>query len=67
MLYLFCSPLSSPFDIAGFLFTILHSLLQARHRRPTIESLSRVDNINKFRFEGSAANEEAIDIGLESY
>jgi len=47
--------------------SILQFLLQAGHRRLIIESLSRVDDVNELRFEGSTADEEAIDIGLESY
>jgi len=57
VLYLFYSRVPSPFNVYS---TVLHSLLQA-----IIGSLSRVDDVNKFRFEGSAAYEEAIDVGLE--
>ena len=50
-----------------FYSTVLHFLLQARHRRSITESLPRVDDVNEFRFEGSATDEETIDVGLESF
>lgn len=59
-----CRVHSKSFD---FYSTVLYFLLQARHHRPTTESLSRVDDVNEFRFEGSTTDEETIDVGLESY
>lgn len=48
-------------------FCILHSLLQARHQRPILASLSGVDDVDKFRFERGAAYEETVDVRLECY
>lgn len=59
-----CRVHSKLFD---FYSIVLHSLLQARHQRPIIPSLSGVDDVDKFRFERGAAYEEAVDVRLECY